>query len=51
LSWGLSSIEPNRSGGEVDGGKEIAGGFVVARGDRPERLEFAEKFSIRWRSL
>jgi hypothetical protein len=27
----------------VDGGKEIPGGFVVARRDRPELLEFAEE--------
>jgi CheY-like chemotaxis protein len=40
---GLSSIEPNRSGGEVDGGKEIPGGFVVAGCNRPELLEFAEE--------
>jgi hypothetical protein len=39
----VSSIEPNRSGGEVDGGKEIPGGFVIARGDRPELLELAEE--------
>jgi hypothetical protein len=37
------SIEPNRSGGEVDGGKKILGGFVVAGGNRPELLEFAEE--------
>src|SRR5262249_56002644 len=28
---------------ELEGGKEIPGGFVVARGDRPELLEFAEE--------
>ena len=39
----MSSIEPDGSGGEVDGGKEIPGGFVVARGNRPELLEFAEE--------
>jgi hypothetical protein len=39
----VSSIEPNGSGGEVDGGKEIPGGFVIARCDRPELLEFAEE--------
>jgi hypothetical protein len=27
----------------MDGGEEIAGGFVIARCDRPELLEFAEK--------
>jgi hypothetical protein len=39
----VSSIEPNRSGGEVDGCKEISGGFVVAGCDRPELFEFAEE--------
>jgi hypothetical protein len=39
----VSSIEPNGSGGEVDGGEEISGGFVVAGGDRPELLELAEE--------
>ena len=39
----MSSIEPNRSGGEADGGEEIPGGFVVARGDRAELFEFAEE--------
>ena len=39
----MSSIEPNRSGGEVDGGKEIPGGFVIAGCDRPKLLEFAEE--------
>jgi hypothetical protein len=34
---------PNRSGGEMDGGKEIPGGFVVASRDRPELLKFAEE--------
>lgn len=27
----------------MDGGKEILGGFVVARGDRPELLKFTEE--------
>jgi hypothetical protein len=27
----------------VDGGEEISGGFVVARGDRAELFEFAEE--------
>src|SRR5262249_51400199 len=43
IRLGVSSIEPNRSGGEVDGGKEIFGGFVVARGDGTELFEFAEE--------
>jgi len=36
-------IEPENSGSEVDGSQEIAGGLVVARGDRSELLEFAEE--------
>ena len=39
----MSSIEPNDSGGEVDGGEEIARSFVVAGGDGPELFEFAEE--------
>jgi hypothetical protein len=39
----VSSIEPNDSGGEVDGGEEISGGFVVARGDGSALFEFAEE--------
>ena len=39
----MSSIEPNRSGGEVDGGKKVSGGFVVARGNGTELFEFAEE--------
>jgi hypothetical protein len=34
---------PDSSGGEVDRGEEISGGFVVARGDGAERFEFAEE--------
>jgi len=33
----------NVAAGQVDGGKEIPGGFVVARCDCPELLEFAEE--------
>src|SRR5208282_2375441 len=40
---GVSSIEPDCSGGEMDGGGEISCGFVVAGGDGPELLEFAEE--------
>ena len=39
----MSSIVPDSSGGEVDRGEEISGGFVVARGDGAERFEFAEE--------
>lgn len=39
----MSSIEPDCSGGEIDGGEEIPGGFVVARGDGAELFEFAEE--------
>ena len=39
----MSSIEPDNSGCEVDGGEEISGGFVVARGDSSELFEFAEE--------
>lgn len=39
----MSSIEPDCSGGEVDGGEEISCGFVVACGDGAELFEFAEK--------
>jgi hypothetical protein len=37
----VSSIEPNDGGGEVDGGKKVSGGFVVARGNRAILLELA----------
>ncbi len=39
----MSSIEPDGSRGEVNGGKEISGGLVVARGDSAELFEFAEE--------
>jgi hypothetical protein len=39
----VSSIEPNGAGCEVDGGEEVAGGFVVASGDGPELLEPGEE--------
>jgi hypothetical protein len=39
----VSSIKPDGSGGEVDGGEEISGGLVVARGDGSELLELAEE--------
>ncbi len=39
----MSSIEPDGGGGEVDGGEEVACGFVIARGDSTVLLEFAEE--------
>ena len=39
----MSSIEPDCSAGEVHGGAEIFGGFVVAGGDGAELLEPAEE--------
>ena len=39
----MSSIEPDCSGGEVNGGEEISGGLVIAGGDGAELLEFAEE--------
>jgi hypothetical protein len=39
----VSSIEPNDSGGEVDGRQAISDGFVVARGDGTELFEVAEE--------
>ena len=29
----MSSIKPDDGSGQIDGGEEVAGGFVVARGD------------------
>src|SRR5215204_3934977 len=40
---GVSSIEPDESGGEVNAGKEAAGGLVVAGGDGPELLELGKE--------
>ncbi len=39
----MSSIEPNDSGGEVNGGEKVSAGFVVARGDGAKLLEFGEE--------
>jgi len=39
----VSSIEPNDSGGEVNGGEKVSAGFVVARGDGAKLLEFGEE--------
>ena len=39
----MSSIEPNDSGGEVNGGEKVSAGFVVARGDGAKLLELGEE--------
>ncbi len=39
----MSSIEPYRNGGEVDGGEEVACGLVVARCDRAELFDLGEE--------
>ena len=39
----MSSIEQNGDGGEIDGGKEVAGGLIIACGDGTELLEFGEE--------
>ena len=36
-------IEPNKPGGQVDGGEEVARGLVVAGGDGTKLLEFGEE--------
>jgi hypothetical protein len=36
-------MEPNDSGGEMDGGEKIASGLVIAGFDGSELLELAEK--------
>ena len=43
LFEGVSSIEPDCSGGEMDGGQEIPGGFVVAGSDDAELFEFGKE--------
>jgi hypothetical protein len=40
---GLSSIEPNDAGDELDGGQEIARGLFVACGDRTKLLDLGEE--------
>ena len=40
---GLSSVEQDCSGDQLDSGKEISGEFVVARGDGSEVLELIEE--------
>lgn len=39
----MSSIKPDSGRDEINSGQEVAGGFVVAGGNGPEWLEFAEK--------
>ena len=39
----MSSIKPDSSGGKLNGGEEIASGFVVAGGNGSELLEFAKE--------
>ncbi|HEY0308374.1 MAG TPA: hypothetical protein VGB94_09445 [Acidobacteriaceae bacterium] len=40
---GVSSNEPDGSGGEVNGSEEVASSFVVSGGDGGEQLEFGEE--------
>jgi hypothetical protein len=39
----VSSIEPDCSGGEMDGGQEISCGFVISGSDGAELLEFGKE--------
>jgi len=39
----VSSIEPDNSGGEIDGGKEVLLAFVVPCGNGSELLEFGKE--------
>ena len=49
---GLSSIEPNETGDQVNGAEEVLRGRVVAGGNGKRLLlSWAQKFSIRWRAL
>lgn len=41
-SW-TQTLDPQARGGKQDGGQEVAGGFVVTRGDASEVLEFIEE--------
>ena len=43
VCYGLSSIEPDDSGHEVDCGEKVLCGLVVAGGDGPELLETTEE--------
>jgi hypothetical protein len=43
LHWGVCSIEPNDSSGEVDGGEEVSGELVIAGSDGAVLLELAEE--------
>src|SRR5215212_1063215 len=42
-AYGVSSIEPDESGGEVNAGQEASSGLVIAGGDGPELLELGEE--------
>lgn len=39
----MSSIEPDDGGGEIDGGEEVACGFIVAGGDGAVLFQAAEE--------
>jgi hypothetical protein len=41
--YGLSSIEPNDAGDELDGGQEVARGLLIASGDRTKLLDLGEE--------
>src|SRR3954452_18620730 len=43
MAKGLSSIEPDESGGQVNAGQETSRGLVVASGNGPELLELGEE--------
>src|ERR1700733_1113148 len=40
---GLSSIEPNDAGDELDGGEEVPSGLLVSGGDRTKLLDLGEE--------
>jgi hypothetical protein len=39
----VSSNEPDEGSGEVDGGEEVACGFVIAGSDGAKKFEFGEE--------
>src|SRR5215207_10281861 len=41
--YGVSSIEPDESGGQVNAGQEASCSLVIAGGNRPELLKLGEK--------
>jgi hypothetical protein len=43
LSYGVSSVKPDRNSSEVHGNQGVAGGFVVAGRDSAERLQLAKE--------